>query len=75
MNLVEQKEKYIKEREDLLKKREELLGQLKDVEVSVERYNGAIIAVNSMIEESNKDSGDKLNGITETPTIPLKENK
>lgn len=61
MNLVEQKEKYIKEREDLIKKREEIVSQLRELEISIERYNGAIVAVTDSIKAQESETSDTEN--------------
>lgn len=69
MNLVEQKEKYIKDREDLIKQRDELIAKLKEVEVSIERYNGAIIAITDVIKNQEGEATDS----PETPKMKIKK--
>jgi len=71
MNLVEQKNKYIKDREELVKKREELIGQLKDLEVSIERYNGAIVAVSELIKQEESEKAEVVTG--EVPKMKIQK--
>lgn len=59
MNLVEQKENYIKQREELVKQREELIQKLRDIEISIERFNGAIVSVNESIKYQEQDKEDQ----------------
>ena len=60
MNLVEIKDKYIKDREELVKKREELIQQLKDIEISIERYNGAIVSTTDIIKKQEEENTVKV---------------
>lgn len=59
MTLIEQKEKYLKDREELIKERDQLIQKLRDIEVSIERFNGALIAVNDAI--TNLEKKDDVN--------------
>ena len=58
MNLVDKKDKLVKEIEELGKQKQELLSKLKDVEISIERYTGAIITLNTLIQEETDNAGD-----------------
>jgi hypothetical protein len=54
MNLVDQKNNLIEEQKKLVSQREQLMQQLKDIEISIERYNGALIMVNNILKEQEQ---------------------
>jgi hypothetical protein len=68
MNLVEQRDTLTAEQKKLVNKREEILSQLKEVEISIERYNGALIMLGTLIKDQTPD-GSSTPVVSDPPLV------
>ena len=66
MNLVDKKESLNKDLKTLVDKRNELLNNLKELELAIASYQGAISYNDSLIKEQELESQDKVIEPTET---------
>lgn len=55
MNLVEDKQNLEKDRNKLIEERTKLIDQLKQIEIAIEQYNGAIAFANQKIKQQDEE--------------------
>lgn len=71
MNLVERRESLIKELEQVTEQKNKILEQLKQAEIAIERYNGAIINMNVLIKEEEEVAKSDKGDLPEKETLKI----